>query len=86
MIGRGIETAFLSFLCEQARKSGYPLVRGRFLPTKKNTPAREFFSSHGFEKVSSDDSGSLWELGLAAGKTVAAPDWIRLASLAEANA
>jgi FkbH-like protein len=85
VIGRGVETAFLSFLCEQAAKSGCSVLRGRFTPTKKNAPCREFFGSHGFEKVADDEQGSLWELNLAAGQTVAAPSWIRLTTLAEVS-
>lgn len=83
VIGRGVETALLSFLCDQLRKSGCRTLRGTFLPTKKNAPARAFFTSHGFERLSADDNGSLWELNLAAGKGLQAPPWIRLITLAE---
>ena len=85
VIGRGVETAFLSFLCEQVRKSGCRVVRGRFLPTRKNAPAREFFSSHGFQKISGDEDGSVWELDLAGGNGSSAA-WIRVVTLAETNA
>jgi FkbH-like protein len=83
VIGRGVETAFLSFLCEQAAKSGCRVLRGRFAPTRKNAPSRELFASHGFEKLADDEQGSLWELNLAAGQSVAAPSWVRLTTLAE---
>jgi FkbH-like protein len=83
VIGRGVETALLSFVCEQVRKGGCRTLRGRFLPTRKNAPASEFFSRHGFEQVSVDEHGSLWQLQLAAGKLVEIPPWIRLTALAE---
>jgi FkbH-like protein len=83
VIGRGVETALLSFLCEQVRKSGCRVVRGRFLPTRKNAPAREFFSSHGFQKISGDEDGSVWERNLAGGNGVQPPPWIRVVTLAE---
>jgi FkbH-like protein len=86
VIGRGVETTLLSFLCDQARKSGCRIVRGSFLPTKKNAPARDFFSNHGFAKVAADEDGSLWELNLADGRGVAAPPYIRVSTLAEATA
>jgi FkbH-like protein len=83
VIGRGVETALLAFLCEQGRKAGCDILRGRFLPTRKNVPAREFFASHGFEAVDEQDGGSLWQLRLDAGSGVRTPPWIRVTTLAE---
>jgi FkbH-like protein len=86
VIGRGVETSLLSFLCEQARKSGCGILRGSFLPTKKNAPAREFFPSHGSDKISADAGGSVWELNLAQGSGVAPPPYIRIQAPVEATA
>jgi len=37
---------------------------GRFLPTKKNAPARDFYSQHKFGLVEKNGEGSLWSLDL----------------------
>ena len=51
VIGRTVETAFLSWLAERARAHGARELVGRFIPTKKNAPAASFFPSHGFARV-----------------------------------
>jgi FkbH-like protein len=77
VIGRTVETAFLSCLVEQARERGARLVRGWFFPTNKNAPAKNFYSDHGFELVTQNEKGSLWELSMSAAN-VNCPDWVRL--------
>ncbi len=49
VIGRTVETAFLSKLAEEARTAGATRLEGWFLPTKKNAPAKDFYAQHGFE-------------------------------------
>ncbi len=83
VIGRGVETSLLSFLCDQAQKNGCRTVRGSLLPTKKNAPCRDFYSSHGFERVSDSETESVWEIQLAEDPVVATPDWIRVRALEE---
>ena len=77
VIGRSVETALLSHLADMAGSRGRKQLLGWFLPTKKNAPAREFFSQHGFEKQEENPQGSLWRLSLPQ-NTIAVPDWIRL--------
>ncbi len=77
VIGRTVETAFLSFLAEHARKQGAQQLQGWFLPTKKNAPARDFYSSHGFQVLEQNGHGTLWGLNLERSQ-VACPEWIRL--------
>jgi FkbH-like protein len=77
VIGRTVETAFLSFLADHARKQGAQRLRGWFLPTQKNEPARDFYPNHGFEAVKQNGRGTLWDLD-AATTSVQCPDWIRL--------
>jgi predicted enzyme involved in methoxymalonyl-ACP biosynthesis len=43
-----VETAILCRLAELAREHGCRLLRGEYVPTKKNMPAAELFSQHGF--------------------------------------
>jgi len=77
VIGRTLETAFLSFLAEHARAAGTRYLQGWFLPSKKNAPARDFYSRHGMEKKEENSDGSLWSLDLSTTQ-IACPDWIHL--------
>ena len=77
VIGRTVETAFLSFLAGRARSQGAQRLQGWFLPTKKNAPARDFYSTHGFTSAHQNGDGTLWTLDLAA-NSLPAPEWIRL--------
>jgi len=85
VIGRGVEAAFLAHMAEQARLRGKARLEGWFLPTKKNAPAREFYSSHGFEQVREEPQGSLWVLDLET-KAAAWPDWIERGTQVEVTA
>ena len=78
VIGRSVETALLAHVAAEARSAGARELRGRYVPTKKNAPAREFYPSHGFVLVSDDDDGAtLWRLDLARAR-VESPGWVRL--------
>jgi|SRR5579862_4712752 len=77
VIGRSVETALLSHLAQVAATRGSRQLLGRFVPTKKNAPAREFYAQHGFEKKADDHQGSVWTLSLPE-STLSIPDWIRL--------
>lgn len=79
VIGRTIETAFLSYLVNQARQAGARRIQGWFLPTKKNTPAGAFYPDHGFSLVEESETGSLWALDLdLSGARINCPEWIQL--------
>jgi len=75
VIGRGVEAALVAHLAEQALLRQKARLEGWFLPTEKNAPAKEFYSSHGFEQVREEPEGSLWVLDLDT-KTAVWPDWI----------
>ena len=77
VIGRTVETAMLGFLAETSRNNGATFLRGWFLPTKKNTPAGEIYSSHQFQPVATEDGRTLWSLNLEEA-TIPYPEWIRL--------
>jgi len=73
VIGRTVETALLAKIAADARESGAEILLGRFIPTKKNAPAAEFYKEHGFQE---SDEG-VWRLNLRdAGVLV--PEWIRV--------
>ncbi len=77
VIGRTVETALLAHLAESAVQRGRKQLFGWFLPTKKNAPARDFYSQHGFNRQETNGSGSLWTLDLK-GSPLRCPDWIKL--------
>jgi FkbH-like protein len=77
VIGRTIETALLAFLAEHARKCGASHLRGWYIPSKKNAPARDFYRSHDFTCVAEEEQGSLWSLDLTRSGPQC-PPWIRL--------
>jgi FkbH-like protein len=77
VIGRTVETALLAHLAQSAARRGRHRLLGWFVPTKKNAPAKEFYTDHGFELQSQNADGSLWALDLAR-RPIASPPWIKL--------
>lgn len=75
VIGRGIETAFIAYIADQARLRGKSRLVGMFCPTAKNEPAKHFYEDHGFRRIADDANGSVWELALAK-SGLKAPEWI----------
>jgi FkbH-like protein len=82
VLGRGIEDALLAHIINRARKAGARRLHGRFIPTAKNAPARDFYSTRGFlrvEAVSEADGAELFELSLDSGATTLSNlDWLRV--------
>jgi FkbH-like protein len=75
VMGRQIEDAFLAYLAELARSHGAQRLRGRFIPTPKNEPVLNFYSSRGFADLA---EAGLYEASLA-GNAFAWPAVIRRA-------
>ena len=79
VIGRGIESALLAYVGEEARRSGAKRLTGEFIATKKNSACTTFYSDHGFsrfipsEEVSSDSV--FYELDLTSSAPTS-PKWI----------
>lgn len=82
VIGRTVETALLASLAEEARARGGRRLEGWFLPTRKNSPARDFYRNHGFQLISENAAGQLWSFDLAEGG-LQAPEWVRVLVAAE---
>jgi len=80
VIGRTVETALLSTIAEQACLEGSQRLVGWFLPTKKNAPAKAFYSSHGFTCSGEQDQETRWEFDLTGGQIIS-PPWIKRNSL-----
>ncbi len=77
VIGRTVETAFLSHIADEARRRGNSFLTGQFLPTAKNAPAKDFYRSHDFSAKAERPDGSDWELDLSK-PGPACPSWITL--------
>lgn len=77
VIGRTIETAFLSYLAERAKAAGATTLKGWYLPTKKNTPCKEFYASHQFVEAGKNEAGGIhYAFDMASGQ-IAWPRWIK---------
>ena len=74
VIGRTVETAMLAHLCDEATARGLASLKGRFVPTPKNAPARDLFERHGFARGAERDGGDDWCLDLATHR-VDWPSW-----------
>ncbi|MCL2661403.1 MAG: HAD-IIIC family phosphatase [Acidobacteriaceae bacterium] len=82
VIGRGIETALLSFVAENAKQAGAKRIKriiGEYIPTKKNAPCASFYTDHGFaQQAAPQVSNSIcYEFDLTA-STLSSPGWITL--------
>ncbi len=77
VIGRGIETALLAFVAENAQRTGATKVVGEFIPTKKNAPSASFYADHGFTQTRTEDGSIFYEFDLTK-SALASPSWITL--------
>ena len=50
IMGRKVEEAMLYQIIEKAKNLGIKKIKGKFIPTKKNKPAENFYSDCGFKK------------------------------------
>ncbi len=76
IIGRSVESAFLSYLARQAASEGMRWLRGWYLPTRKNAPCKDFYQKHGFKMISQSDGQMLFEYDLS--KELIWPQWVKL--------
>ena len=58
-LGRGIETVVMNAIKKEARQAGTDegLLLARFVPTRKNAPAREYFESQGLKAIDGEPGG-----------------------------
>jgi FkbH-like protein len=75
VIGRGVETAIVASIIDDARQAGAHAVHGEFVATPKNAPARSFYESVGFDRVAGDDDESEYRFDVDA-RVLDVPDWI----------
>ncbi len=79
VLGRGIEEAFLHFICEDVKKNGAQNLIGRYLPTKKNEMAKDFFKRLRFNQIESSDIETVYQLPLQE-RSIRLPSYVRLNS------
>jgi FkbH-like protein len=79
VLGRGIEEAFMHFICEEIKKEGAQTLIGRYLPTKKNGMAKDFYKRLRFGEVESSDQETTYKLALQE-ESIRLPSYVRLNS------
>jgi FkbH-like protein len=78
VMGRGVETALLSFIVDMARRSGVRQLRGTYLPTAKNSVVRSVYADHGFTLIEETvDGHSSWRLDVVE-QDIRVPAWMTL--------
>jgi FkbH-like protein len=81
VIGRGIETALLAHLADNAKRAGAKQLIGEFIATKKNAPSADFYLDHGFVKDTSSKDAQPGSVFYQLDLTTAAPTspaWLTL--------
>lgn len=63
VLGRGVEAALLDALAHWARGTGVSRLTGTFVPSGRNTPAKDVYRDAGFRCTdTADDGTTTWEL------------------------
>ena len=75
VIGRKVESAFLATIVADAKKQGVSMMVGEYIPTQKNAPVKNFYPSHGFEKLTREGDLYRWKLDLTK-QTFETPEWM----------
>lgn len=79
VIGYGLETALLARVCADARAAGVSRVIGEYIETRKNVPARDFYTRHGFAPLAAPNGDGVLRLGRTLdGTGVEHPGWVAL--------
>jgi len=64
VIGRKVEEALLAYILDEARQAGAALVTGEFIPTKKNSLAKDFYKKNNFKLAGKKTGMEIWEYNL----------------------
>lgn len=78
VLGRGVETAFLSAISKSLEKQGAERIFGEYIPTPKNTLVENLYERHGFacEEAMSEGTSFYWSTTLPL--SVACPEYVML--------
>jgi FkbH-like protein len=77
VIGRKVETAFLARIVADAKKQGVSTIIGEYIPTQKNAPVKNFYSSHDLKELGREGNMYRWKLDLTK-HTVKTPEWMEV--------
>ena len=79
VIGRKVETTFLTKILRDAKQKGIILVSGSYIPTKKNGLVKDFFPNHQFSNLSTDNENgsSEWQINIEK-NDLQYPDFIQI--------
>jgi FkbH-like protein len=75
VIGRKVETALLARIVADAKEQKVSAIIGEHVPTLKNAPVENFYSSHGFEKLTQKGNLLRWRFDLTK-STIKTPEWM----------
>ena len=66
VIGRKVETTFLTKLLRDAKNKSIFVINGKYIPTKKNGLVKDFYENHHFtkQKENKTDGSSEWQLNI----------------------
>ena len=65
VLKRDMEFAMMDMLVKKAESQGIKTIKGYYYPTAKNGMVKEFYSLHGFEKISEDQEGNtVWKIDI----------------------
>jgi FkbH-like protein len=78
VIGRGVESAFLSRACDVAASRGATVLEGEYIPTARNSVAADVYSRLGF----AGGGNAPWTFDCAL-RRIPAPDWILIEKATE---
>lgn len=62
VLKRGMEQAMLNVLVEHAKQLNCKKIIGYYFPTKKNSMVVNLYRNFGFEEISKNEDGSVWNL------------------------
>jgi len=74
IIGRKVEETLLAYIAREAKKSGAKKLMAEFIPTKKNSVAKDFYKNSGFSAAKKQADKQVWEYDLT--KDCKFPDFI----------
>ena len=66
----------MAMLADHCREAGAMTMSGEFITTKKNKPAADFFTSHGFVRTGGQGDLSEWSIELKNG-AIQCPAWVK---------
>ena len=77
VMGRTVETAFLSYICEKGLKDNIKSILGKYVPSKRNSPVKDLYKEHGFRLVKKDKGITSWKLDRKK-TSIKCPRWIAI--------